>query len=152
MASSRRSPRVLSVVLAAAAVAVLALAAGRSFVSGPLATSARMSSSLSLRAEADQETGTVKEEIPTGYKLPKPDMTLMNGQSRAGKTFDQDKRGNMWSVEEPVRFKEAGTEPNVPLLFALLVVIMIGAIIFFSQFTGQDPRFGGGIGDGNSEM
>ncbi|CAE8606174.1 unnamed protein product, partial [Polarella glacialis] len=135
---------------AAAAVVALALAAGRSFVTGPLASAARTSSSLSLRAEA-AETDQ-KEEIATGYKLPKPDMTLMNGQSRAGKTFDQDKRGNMWSVEEPVRFKEAGTEPNVPLLFGLLVIIMIASIIFFSQFTGQDARFGGGIGDGNSEM
>eukprot|EP00440_Ansanella_granifera_P009536 gb/GFBE01010332.1/.p1 GENE.gb/GFBE01010332.1/~~gb/GFBE01010332.1/.p1 ORF type:complete len:151 (+),score=37.55 gb/GFBE01010332.1/:1-453(+) len=138
-----RSPLLLPAVLALGAVALL-LNAGRSFVAGPAAT--REQTRIALRAEPEAET---KQEADADYKLPKPDMRLMNDASRVGQSFDQDKRGNMWAQSPQLAFKEDEQENPIPApaFFLFLVVGTIGAIIFFAQLTGQDNRFGGEIGD-----
>mmetsp|Transcript_78475 Transcript_78475/g.216920 ORF Transcript_78475/g.216920 Transcript_78475/m.216920 type:complete len:146 (-) Transcript_78475:106-543(-) len=96
-----------------------------------------------LRAEA------AEEDTQVDYKLPKPDLGLLNRNAKIGQTYDQDKKGNMWAVEQqPVR--KAEDEPLPAAVFIPgLIVLTIGAIIYFAILTGNDPRFGGSIGDGS---
>ena len=81
--------------------------------------------------------------------MPKPDMGLMNRQARVGQSVDQDRRGNMWSVEPQTRIRtdEEGELLPAGIYFPVVIALTIGSIIFFAQLTGNDPRFGGMLGD-----
>eukprot|EP00931_Biecheleriopsis_adriatica_P108816 TRINITY_DN830_c0_g2_i1.p1 TRINITY_DN830_c0_g2~~TRINITY_DN830_c0_g2_i1.p1 ORF type:complete len:148 (-),score=26.25 TRINITY_DN830_c0_g2_i1:56-499(-) len=137
MAQARRSPMLLPALLAAAGACCFFRVA---FV--PSAGVTRRPS-ISLRAEETE----VKTETKDEYKLPKPDMRLMNDQSRVGASYDQDKRGNMWSVEAEKKYVENGEMIPAPIFFAILFFGSWALIVFFAQLTGTDSRFGGVIGD-----
>mmetsp|Transcript_44797 Transcript_44797/g.103493 ORF Transcript_44797/g.103493 Transcript_44797/m.103493 type:complete len:138 (+) Transcript_44797:61-474(+) len=90
-----------------------------------------------------------EEKTEVDYSLPKPDLGLLNKNSKIGQTFDQDKKGNMWTVEvQPVR--KADDEPlPAAVYFPVIILLTFGAITYFAVLTGNDPRFGGAIGDGS---
>mmetsp|Transcript_52739 Transcript_52739/g.136179 ORF Transcript_52739/g.136179 Transcript_52739/m.136179 type:complete len:145 (+) Transcript_52739:74-508(+) len=139
MPAARRSP----VLLPLLAVCVSLLAVCRlAFVGAPRDAAIARSS---LRASKDAAS---KEEAES-YTLPKPNMDLINENAQVGLTFDQDKRGNMWAVEQqPVR-KSDDEQINTAIFFPLLIIGTFVGITFFAVLTGNDPRFGGGIGDGS---
>mmetsp|Transcript_111709 Transcript_111709/g.238630 ORF Transcript_111709/g.238630 Transcript_111709/m.238630 type:complete len:148 (+) Transcript_111709:119-562(+) len=145
MVSVRRSSaRLPALLLACGAGAVLLLFSEVAFVPQPGARS----SHTSLRATA-QETETEKE---AGFSLPKPDLSIMGAQSKVGSTYDQDKRGNMWSKENrPSRTDEEELLP-AGIYLPVVAIMSFAAIAFFAQLTGTDPRFGGGIGDGSFDI
>jgi hypothetical protein len=132
MAPTRRS------ILPGLAVCASLLAVCRvAFVASPQQVSSR---SVSLRA-------TDKEQ--DAYTLPKPNMEILNDAAQVGLTYDQDKRGNMWSVETaPVR-KATEDDVPTPVFFIFLLILTFGGILYFAILTGTDPKFGGVIGDGS---
>jgi hypothetical protein len=132
---ARRSPKLLALILAASGVVAFL---STSFVSG-FGNSAAREVTI-LRAEK------------TEFKLPKPDTSLLNSASRIGQSFDQDKRGNMWAVDQQVRLTDKPDAIPAPVFLLLLVVLTIGSIIFFAQLTGQSNDFGGAIGDGSTAV
>ena len=81
--------------------------------------------------------------------MPKPDMGLMNAQARVGTSVDQDRRGNMWSVEPETRIKMDDDGEMLPALiyFPVVIGLTIGGIFFFAKLMNDDPRFGGMLGD-----
>lgn len=138
MAPTRRTSILPGLAICASLLAVCRVA----FVGAPQPLS---SSGVALRATEKKEADT------DAYKLPKPDMTVLNDAAQVGLTFDQDKRGNMWSVQDqsaPVRKAEEDDIPT-PVFFIVLLVLTFGGILFFAILTGNDPKFGGGIGDGS---
>mmetsp|Transcript_57202 Transcript_57202/g.114683 ORF Transcript_57202/g.114683 Transcript_57202/m.114683 type:complete len:147 (+) Transcript_57202:50-490(+) len=141
MAVARQRLVLLPALLAALALCALLRSAPRAgFVSPPQPSSLRASAVARRAAE---------EDTKTEYKLPAPDLNILNRNAKVGQTYDQDKKGNMWAVEDqPVRTDK---EELLPAGFAipLIAVLTISSIIFFAQLTGNDPRFGGGIGDGS---
>ena len=87
MAPTRRTSILPGLAICASLLAVCRVA----FVGAPQPLS---SSGVALRATEKKEADT------DAYKLPKPDMTVLNDAAQVGLTFDQDKRGNMWSVQD----------------------------------------------------
>merc|ERR1711974_345230 len=92
---------------------------------------------------------TAADEGLGGFGLPgKPDMSFMDKNAKVGQTYDQDRRGNMWSVEaKPTRSSNDDPLPSA-IYFPFALVVIIASIIFFAQLTGNDDKFGGAIGDG----
>ena len=125
-------------VLAIGACALLASNLVQSFVSSP-AASAR--NTKALRALPQPGTDTEEKTEKEDFKMPKPDMGLMNRQARVGKSVDQDRRGNMWSVEPQTRIRTDDEGEMLPagIYFPVVIVITLGSIIFFAQMTGTDP-------------
>ena len=141
-----RSRGLFAYVLAIGACTLLASNLVQSFVSSP-AASAR--NTKALRALPQPGTDTEEKTEKEDFKMPKPDMGLMNRQARVGKSVDQDRRGNMWSVEPQTRIRTDDEGEMLPagIYFPVVIVITLGSIIFFAQMTGTDPRFGGMLGD-----
>mmetsp|Transcript_103797 Transcript_103797/g.292768 ORF Transcript_103797/g.292768 Transcript_103797/m.292768 type:complete len:161 (+) Transcript_103797:73-555(+) len=155
MAGSGRSSSSLLRVAVLTLAAFALIAPRLSFVAPPQPTRALRGgavASYALPKPAVEETAE-KAESPQraneGFSLPKPDLGLMNRQARLGQTFDQDKRGNMWAVGGQTT--RATDDEMLPayVYIPFVVLLTIGAIIFFAQQTGQDARFGGVIGDGS---
>ena len=141
-----RARGLLPCVLVVGALALLASTVAQSFVSAP----AGRKNSKTLRAlpQPGQQTEEKKEKDEGGFKMPKPDLRLMNQQSKVGLSVDQDRRGNMWSVEPETRFVE-NAEDTLPavIYFPIIIALTIGSIFFFAKLTNDDPRFGGQLGD-----
>ena len=131
MASIRRSSPLVGLLLSAIVLATVNFA----FVS--VQPSAR-SSNVAMRADKETET-----------KMPKPDLSILNKQSQAGQTYDQDKRGNMWAVMRPAVNKKTEEALPAAVYIPAVIVFTFAAIVFFAQQTGQDASFGGSIGDGS---
>ena len=143
-----RARGLLPCVLVVAALAVLGSTLARSFVS----PAARSRNAKTLRAlpQPGQQTEEKTQEEDGGFdfKMPKPDMRLMNQQSKAGLSVDQDRRGNMWSLEPETRFQEESEDLlPAPIYFPIIIALTIGSIFFFAKLTNDDPRFGGSFGD-----
>ncbi|CAK0884902.1 unnamed protein product [Prorocentrum cordatum] len=142
----RRSAALLPAALAICSVlAALCQMSSLAFV--PAAQLAR-SPSVALRAEG----GGLKEKEEVNYDLPSPDTSILGKRSTVGQTIDQDKRGNMWAVISPTRRQQEQGQWDTPIFFALLFVGTWALIAFFAVWTGNDPRFGGGIGDGAGDF
>mmetsp|Transcript_17976 Transcript_17976/g.40682 ORF Transcript_17976/g.40682 Transcript_17976/m.40682 type:complete len:146 (-) Transcript_17976:193-630(-) len=143
MARSQRSAQLLPcLVLGLGACLLLHSALQLSFVS-PRQQQARQTS-VALRAE--------EGETKTDYKLPAPDLNILNRNAKIGQTYDQDKKGNMWTVEQqPVRKAEEEPLP-AGIYIPFIIVLTIGSIIFFATLTGNDSSFGGVIGDGSLQV
>jgi len=125
--------------------AVAALRTMSSFAFVPAAQSAR-SPSVVLRATE------LQEKQGTDYSLPSPDTSILGKRSAIGQTIDQDKRGNMWAVISPTRREQEQGEWDTVIFFVLLVAGTFALIAYFAVWTGNDPRFGGGIGDGAGDF
>ena len=144
--ASGRSRGLFAYVLAIGACTLLASTLMQSFVSSP--STSRRTQALRALPQPGTETEE-KTEKETDFKMPKPDMGLMNRQARVGQSVDQDRRGNMWSVEPQTRIRtdEEGELLPAGIYFPVVIALTIGSIIFFAQLTGNDPRFGGMVGD-----
>ena len=144
--ASGRSRGLFASVLAIGACTLLASTLMQSFVSSP--STSRRTQALRALPQPGTETEE-KTEKETDFKMPKPDMGLMNRQARVGQSVDQDRRGNMWSVEPQTRIRtdEEGELLPAGIYFPVVIALTIGSIIFFAQLTGNDPRFGGMLGD-----
>ena len=145
-----RSRGLLPCVLAIAACALLVSSWTQAFVSSPAAS--RNTKALRALPQPGAPTETAEKEEKEesgGFKMPKPDMGLMNRQARVGQSVDQDRRGNMWSVEPATRVRTEEESDMLPagIYFPIVFVLTISGIIFFAQLTGNDPRFGGMLGD-----
>ena len=117
------------------------------FVSAPAATER---STRALRALPQPGAKTEETSEDEGFKMPKPDMSILNRQAKVGSSVDQDRRGNMWSVESPLRVREdEGSGELLPagIYFPIAILFVIASIIFFAQLIGNDDRFGGMLGD-----
>ncbi|CAJ1435500.1 unnamed protein product [Effrenium voratum] len=139
-----RSRGLLSGVLAMAACTWLA----STFVAAP--GSVRQGKALrALPTPGTKETEKAEQEDSDPFKMPKPDMGLMNAQARVGTSVDQDRRGNMWSVEPETRIKMDDDGEMLPALiyFPVVIGLTIGGIFFFAKLMNDDPRFGGMLGD-----
>ena len=143
--ASGRSRGLFAYVLAIGACTLLASTLMQSFVSSP--STSRRTQALRALPQPGTETEE-KTEKETDFKMPKPDMGLMNRQARVGQSVDQDRRGNMWSVEPQTRIRtdEEGELLPAGIYFPVVIALTIGSIIF-AQLTGNDPRFGGMLGD-----
>lgn len=144
-----RSHGLFAYVLAIGACTLLASTLMQSFVSPP-ATSRRTQALRALpQPGAQTETEEKTESADSDFKMPRPDMGLMNRQARVGQSVDQDRRGNMWSVEPQTRIRTDNEGELLPagIYFPVIIVVTIASIIFFAQLTGNDPRFGGMLGD-----
>mmetsp|Transcript_83847 Transcript_83847/g.211462 ORF Transcript_83847/g.211462 Transcript_83847/m.211462 type:complete len:148 (+) Transcript_83847:72-515(+) len=141
--TGRRSA-VLLPLLVASAGAYLLLSRAWVFVAPP--RTALRGGVVTLRAE---ETATETKAETDSFSMPKPDMNILNRNAKVGQTYDQDRRGNMWSVDNPVRTSEEDELIPTPVFFVFFVVANIAWIIFAAQLTGNDSRFGGVIGDGS---
>ncbi|CAK9008367.1 unnamed protein product [Durusdinium trenchii] len=121
-----------------------------SFVSSP-ATTVERSRALRALPQPGAKTEEKTQESNGGeFKMPKPDMGLMNRQARVGQSVDQDRRGNMWSVEPATRIRtddDGGELLPAGIYFPIVIVITIGSIIVLAQVLGNDARFGGMLGD-----
>uniref|UniRef100_A0A7S4W7Z3 Uncharacterized protein n=1 Tax=Alexandrium monilatum TaxID=311494 RepID=A0A7S4W7Z3_9DINO len=143
MASRRPSLVLLPALLVALAIcALLRCGPSTGFVASPRSPALR--ANLVARQASEEAT-----EEKVDYKLPAPDLGLLNRNAKVGQTYDQDKKGNMWTVDiQPVR--KAEDEPLPAFIFIpFAAALTIGSIVFFATLTGNDPRFGGGIGDGS---
>ena len=144
-----RSRGLFAYVLAVGACTLLASTLMQSFVSAPATSrSTKALRALPQPGAASTETEE-KTEKEADFKMPKPDMGLMNRQARVGQSVDQDRRGNMWSVEPQTRIRTDDEGELLPagIYFPFAIAVTIGGIIFFAQLTGNDPRFGGMLGD-----
>merc|ERR1740115_701804 len=81
-----------------------------------------------MAMRADKETET---------KMPKPDLSIMNKQSQAGQTYDQDKRGNMWAVMRPAVNKKTDDALPAAIYIPAVIVFTFAAIVFFAQQTAR---------------
>ena len=121
-----------------------------SFVSSP-ATTVERSRALRALPQPGAKTEEKTQESNGGeFKMPKPDMGLMNRQARVGQSVDQDRRGNMWSVEPATRIRtddDGGELLPAGIYFPIVIVITIGSIVVLAQVLGNDARFGGMLGD-----
>ena len=141
-----RARGLLPCALVAVALVLLGSSVVRSFVSAP-AGARNNGKALRALPQPGQQTEEKKSETG-GFGMPKPDMRLMNEQSKAGLSVDQDRRGNMWSLEPETRFQEE-TDEALPatIYFPFVLLITFGAIFFFAKLSADDPRFGGSLGD-----
>mmetsp|Transcript_23294 Transcript_23294/g.41220 ORF Transcript_23294/g.41220 Transcript_23294/m.41220 type:complete len:151 (+) Transcript_23294:61-513(+) len=130
-------------VLALGAMVLLASTVSESFVSAP---GSNKKNTKALRAFFGQQTEEKKEE--GGFKMPKPDTRILNEQAAVGRSVDQDRRGNMWSVEPEMKYN-VNEEEALPavIYFPVVIALTIGSIFFFAKLTSEDPRFGGQLGD-----
>ena len=138
MAAQRCSPALCGLAVLAAMASLMNLA----FV--PTQRAAR--SSVAMRA-AEEHTEVKEEE--KSFSMPRPDLGLLNKQSQEGQTYDQDKRGNVWAVTRPSAPKEEAEALPAAIYIPFVIMLTIVAIIFFAQQTGNDPNFGGPVGDGS---
>ncbi|CAE7698399.1 unnamed protein product [Symbiodinium pilosum] len=137
--------RLLPSALVVAAFMLLGSLVARSFVSPP-ASSRTTAKALHALPQPGQKTDAKKEE--GGFKMPKPDMRLMNEQSKTGLSYDQDQRVNMWGLEPEVKFQESDSEMlPATIYFPVIIALTIGSIFFFAKLFNDDPRFGGALGD-----
>jgi hypothetical protein len=74
----------------------------------------------SLRAQGDRQTEA------EAFVLPKPDLGLLNRNAKIGQTFDQDKKGNMWAVEEPARPSESDESLPAGIFIPGAILLTIG--------------------------
>ncbi|CAK0793309.1 unnamed protein product [Prorocentrum cordatum] len=145
------APRRSAALLPAAAALCGALAAACGLAApllafAPGAARPARAPSVALRAGLPE-----KEKVD--YDLPSPDTrSILGKRSNVGQTIDQDKRGNMWAVISPTRREQEQGEWDTPIFFVLTVVGTWALIAFFAVWTGNDPRFGGGIGDGAGDF
>ena len=141
-----RARGLLPCALVVVAFVLLGSTVARSFVSAP--ASNRKTRTLRALPQPGQQTEEKKETQDGGFKMPKPDMRLLNQQSKAGLSVDQDRRGNMWDVEPETRFAEDSDEMlPAAIYFPVIIALTIGSIFFFAKLTNDDPRFGGSFGD-----
>ena len=142
-----RARGLLPCVLVAAAFVLLGSTVARNFVSAP-ASSRNSAKALRALPQPGQKTEEKKEEKKGAFGMPKPDMRLMNEQSNAGISFDQDRKGNMWGLEPEIKFQEESDEMlPATIYFPIVIALTIGSIFFFAKLSNDDPRFGGSLGD-----
>mmetsp|Transcript_26765 Transcript_26765/g.58823 ORF Transcript_26765/g.58823 Transcript_26765/m.58823 type:complete len:164 (+) Transcript_26765:52-543(+) len=157
MAPIRRQSALLpALLLAIGACVLLGTFSNTAFVSTKTA-----SSRLTLRAMPSPKMPTpksegkapepaAKEEEESGVvtELPAPDMRMLTEMANEGATIDQDRKGNMWQVEDRARPRETD-EPLPAIIFIPgVIVLTLLAIVFFAVQTGGSSSFGGAFGDG----
>mmetsp|Transcript_38868 Transcript_38868/g.74590 ORF Transcript_38868/g.74590 Transcript_38868/m.74590 type:complete len:154 (+) Transcript_38868:55-516(+) len=135
---------------------ILALAACACFIAGslvafvpPLRQDQPASLRVATRAMPQPKEGDRQIQEESGGALPKPDLRILNTAARRGTSYDQDKKGNQWTVEAPVRRKTTEEPLKAEVFIPVVFVLTFAAIAYFAVLTGNDPRFGGEIGDGS---